>query len=90
MQYGIPVLGIMVIGMAVLHTTWTLNLVTWYGILDEIQVIKINDNSLELNGIFKFKIGDDINISNGTSLTFKILLVSEEDTKPLLLSNIHI
>jgi hypothetical protein len=61
MQYGIPVLGIMVIGMAVLHTTWTLNPVTWYGILDEIQVIKINDNSLELNGIFKFKIGDYIN-----------------------------
>jgi hypothetical protein len=68
MQYGIQVPGIMVIGMVVLHT-WTFKSGTWYGgILDEIQVIKINDNSLELNGIFKFKIGDDINISNGTSL----------------------
>jgi hypothetical protein len=44
---------------------------TWYGgILDEIQVIKINDNSLELNGIFKFKLVMTFIISNGTSLTF--------------------
>jgi hypothetical protein len=79
----------MVIGMAVAYNM-DFKSGTWYGgILDEIQVIKINDNSLELNGIFKFKIGDDINIiSNGTSLTFKILLVSEKIIKPL--SNIHI
>jgi hypothetical protein len=51
----IPVPGIMVIGMVVLHTTWTFKSGTWYGgILD--TSIKINDNSLELNGIFKFKI----------------------------------
>jgi hypothetical protein len=60
---------VMVIGMAVAYNM-DFKSGTWYGgILDEIQVIKINDNSLELNGIFKFKIGDDINIiSNGTSL----------------------
>jgi hypothetical protein len=39
-------------------------------------VIKINDNSLELNGIFKFKIGD-VNIidNDGKVSHFKILLV---------------
>jgi hypothetical protein len=53
--YGIQVLGIMVIGMVVLHIHG-LKSGTWYGgILDEIGY-KINDNSLELNGIFKFKI----------------------------------
>jgi hypothetical protein len=52
---------------------------------------------LELNGIFKFKIGDDINIiSNGTSSTFKILLVSEEDNKTIniehsyLITNVYL
>jgi hypothetical protein len=45
----------MVIGMVVLHNM-DFKSGTWYGgILDEIQV-KINDNSLELNGIFKFKL----------------------------------
>jgi hypothetical protein len=68
MQYGIP--GIMVIGMMALHTTWTLNPALGTVVLDEMQVIKINDNSLELNGIFKFKLVMTFIISNGTSLTF--------------------
>jgi hypothetical protein len=65
---------------------------TWNGgILDEIQVIKVNNNSLVLNGIFKFSIGNDINIisNDGISSTFKILLVAEEDDNKTIITIKH-
>jgi hypothetical protein len=84
----------MVIGMwhCIQHLNLNLAMVRWI-----LVYVIVNDNSLELNGIFKFKIGDDINIiSNGTSSTFKILLVSEEDNKTIniehsyLITNVYL
>ncbi len=54
---------------------------TWYGgILDEIEIIKVDSNSVVLNGIFKFNIGDEVSIINQVenSSTMKILTVSED------------
>lgn len=48
----------------------------WYGgILDDIQVVGIDttDNTIEVNGIFKFNIGDEISIiDNNTGNTFSM------------------
>jgi hypothetical protein len=62
---------------------------TWHGgILEEIEVIKVETKSLVLNGLFNFNIGDDVNIidNDGNSSEFRILLVTELDNDKTIIN----
>lgn len=55
--------------------------ITWYGgILEEIEVIGINNNTIIINGIFKFKIGDSITLLKDNISTDYIVLQVAENT----------